>query len=351
MRLPFLDGYQGASFNPTNFCFGAYPKDAAAEPLSSKHAVVFSGRTAAPLARALCVGKDTRVVEIHGSGEAMALASLNTIRSMAFSGLKQVTIVNLTINLRLLEALCEEFPGLTIDALLPRAISWKSDGFRYLKSLILLQQRYPQLNLLSYGASMRAFVTKLGGKVGDAQLGLPKPGLRPAPGPITVLISRGDSEIPSQGHIAAAVALAKRRLSDRIDKIVYEAGSSQVGRILETFGSTAQKVPSLDQYINESCGGPFVLVGPYPDGMTDSLALLALEKGGLALVAKGALPLTAPLEKWLTIDYWEQSDLICDRLCELTSNYAAVQNLLVQPSETRARVHKSDARLLRSPLA
>ena len=189
------------------------------------------------------------------------------------------------------------------------------------------------------------------------------------------------------------MALAKRRLGDRIDKIVYEdgssrvgrifktfgstaeiiyeagssrvariletfgvtaqilceAGSSQVGRILETFGVTAQNVPFLGQYINESCGGPFVLVGPYPDGMTDSLALLALEKGGLALVAKGALPLTAPLEKWLTIDYWEQSDLICDRLCELINNYAAVQNLLIQQSETRACVHESDAGLLNSP--
>ena len=268
----------------------------------------------------------------------MGLASFNAIRSMAYSGLKRVTIVNPTISLRLLEVLCEKVPGLTICVLLPRAISWKSDGFRYLKGLILLQQRHPQLNLLSYGASMTAFVTKLGGRVGDALLSLPKPRFNPAPGPITVLINRGDSEIPSQGHIAAAVALAKRRLSDRIDKIVYEAGSSQVGRILETFGGTAQKVSSLDQYINESCSGPFILVGPYPDGMTDSLALLALENGGLALVAKGALPLTAPLEKWLTIDYWEQSDEICDRLCKLLSNYTEVQNLLIQRSETRAEL-------------
>ena len=324
-------------------------RDAAAKPLSSKHVVVFSGRTAAPLARALCVGKDTGIVELHDFGEAMGLASFNAIRSMACSGLKKVTIVNRTISLWLLEVLCEEFPALTIDALLPRAISWRSDGFRYLKNLILLQQRYPQLKLLSYGASMRAFVAKLGGKVGDAQLSLPRPRSRAAPGSVTVLISRGECEIPSQGHIAAAVALAKRRLGDRIDKVVCEAGSSQVGRILETFGGIAQEVPSLDQYINDSCGGPFVLVGPYPDGMTDSLALLALEKGGLALVAKGALPLTPPLEKWMTVDYWEQSDLICDRLCELISNYAAVQNLLIQPSEARARVNEPDASLLISP--
>ena len=172
--------------------------DAAAElshkACSPKHAVVFSGRTAAPLARALCLGKDTRVVELPGSGEAMGLASFNAIRSMVFSGLKQMTIVNRTISLRLLEVLCEEFPDLTIDVATPPAISWKSDGFRYLKSLILLQQRYPQLNLLSYGASIRAFVTRLGGRVGDAQLDLPKPRLRPAPGPITVLISRGDAK-------------------------------------------------------------------------------------------------------------------------------------------------------------
>ena len=324
--------------------------DAPAGPLSSKHAVVFSGRTAAPLARALCVGKDSQVVEISRSGEAMGLASFNTIRSMVFSGLEHVTIVNRTISLRLLEALCEEFPGLTIDALLPRAISWKSDGFRYLKSLIRLQRRYSQLNLLSYGMSMRAFATELGGKVGDVQLGLPKPYLKPAPGPITVLIGRGSSEIPSQGHIVAAVALARRRLNERIDKIIYEAGSYQVGRILETFSSSSQKVRSLDQYIIESCGR-LVLVAPYPDGMTDSLALLALERGGLALVAKGALPLTAPLEKWLSINYWEQSDLICDRLCELISNYDVVQNLLLEPPETRSRVHKSDVRLVNAPLA
>src|SRR6185437_4799212 len=118
------------------------------------------------------------------------------------SGLKQVTIVNRTISLRLLEVLCEEFPNLTFYALLPRAISWTTDGFRYLKSLILLQQRYLQLNLLSYSPSMNAFVTKLGGKVGDAHLGLPKPHFRPTPGPITVLISHGEREIPSQGHIA-----------------------------------------------------------------------------------------------------------------------------------------------------
>jgi hypothetical protein len=367
---------------PRTFVFGADPKDTTGEPLSSKHAVVFSGRTAAPLARSLCVGKDTQIVEIHDSGEAMDLAWLNTIRSMAFSGLGQATIVNGIISLRLLEALCEEFPGLTIEAILPRAIGWKSDGFRYLKSLILLQQRYSQLNLLSYGASMTAFLTNLGGRVVDVQLGLPTLRLRPKPGPITVLVSRGNGEIASQGHIAAAVALAKQRLGDRIENIVYEggpsrvariletfvgssrvarilatfggraqtayeAGFSDVGRILETFGIAAQKVPSLDQYLDESYGGPFVLVGPYPDGMTDSLALLALEKGGLALVAKGALPLTAPLERWLTIDYWEQSDLICDRLCELTSNYAAVQNLLIEP----CGVHESDSLLLDSSLA
>jgi hypothetical protein len=307
-------------------------KDAAELP-SSKHAVVFSGRTAAPLARALSVGKDTRVVEIPGFGDAMGLASFNTIRSMAFSGLKQVTIVSQTISLWLLEMLCEELPDLRINALLPPAISWKSDGFRYMKNLTVLQKRYPQLKLLSYGASMRAFVTKLGGKVGDAQLSLPRPRSRAAPGSVTVLISCAEGEIPSQGHIAAAVALAKRRLGDRIDKIVCEAGSSQVSRILETFGAIAQEVPSLDQYINDSCGGPFVLVGPYPDGMIDTLALLALENGGLVLVAKGALPLTPLLEKWMTVDYWEQSDLICDRLCEMISNYAAVQNLLIQPSK------------------
>ena len=319
-------------------------------PLSPKHVVVFSGRTAAPLARALCVGKDTGVVEIHGFGEAMGLASFNTIRSMAFSGLKKVTIVNRTMSLWLLEVLCEAFPDLRINvATAPRPLAGRSDGFRYMKNLTFLQKRYPQLNFLSYGASMRAFVTKLGGKVGDAQLSLPRPRSRAAPGSVTVLISRGECEIPSQGHIAAAVALAKRRLGDRIDKVVCEAGSSQVGRILETFGGIAQEVPSLDQYINDSCGGPFVLVGPYPDGMTDSLALLALEKGGLALVAKGALPLTPPLERWMTVDYWEQSDLICDRLCELISNYAAVQNLLIQPSEARARVNEPDASLLISP--
>jgi hypothetical protein len=321
----------------------------AARLLSPKHAVVFSGRTAAPLARALCVGKDTRVVEIHGFGDAMGLASFSTIRSMAFSGLKQVTIVNRTMSLWLLEVLCEAFPDLRINALLPPAISWQSDGFRYMKNLTFLQKRYPQLNLLSYGASMRAFVTKLGGKVGDAQLSLPRPRSRAAPGSVTVLISRGECEIPSQGHIAAAVALAKRRLGDRIDKVVYEAGSSQVGRILETFGGVAQEVPSLDQYMNDSCGGPFVLVGPYPDGMTDSLALLALEKGGLVLVAKGTLPFTPQLERWMSVDYWEQSDLICDRLCELISNYAAVQNLLIQSSGARARVNKPDASLLISP--
>ena len=330
--------------------FGAHSKDDASEPLS-EHAVVFSGPTAAPLARALSVGTDAQVVEVQGSGEVMGLASFGGIRSMANSGLKRVTIVSRTISLRLIEALCEEFPGLTIDALLPRAIGWQSDGFRYLKDLIALQQRHPRLNLLSYGASMSAFATKLGGRVGDAQLRLPRPRLSAAPGPVKVLISRGNGEIPSLGHVAAAAALAKRRLSDRIDKIVYEAGLSHVGRMLETLDAAAHKVRSLDQYINESCGDPFVLVGPYPDGMTDGLALLALENGGLALVAKGALPLTAALEEWMSIDYWEQSDLICDRLCELISNYAAVQNLLIESFETRAGANKSDGTLAEMPCA
>src|SRR5262249_13409974 len=78
----------------------ANTKDVAAEPLSSKNAIIFSGRNAGPLARALCVGKDTGIVKIHGSGEAMGLASFNAIRSMAYSGLKRVTIVNPTISLR-----------------------------------------------------------------------------------------------------------------------------------------------------------------------------------------------------------------------------------------------------------
>jgi hypothetical protein len=268
----------------------------------------------------------------------MGLASLSTVRSMAFSGLRQLTIVNQTVPIWLLAALGEAFPALRINVLVPPTISWQSDGFRYVKNLTFLQNRYPQLNLLSYSASMRAFVTKIGGKVGDARLSLPKPRSSAGPGPVTVLISN-ESEIPSQGHIAAAVALAKRRLGDRIDKVVYEAGSSQVGRILETFGGLAQEVPSLDQYMNDSGGGLFVLVGPYPDGMTDSVALLALEKGGLPLVAKGTLPFTPQLERWMCVDYWEQSDLICDRLCELIRNYAAVQNLLMQSSEGRAHVN------------
>jgi hypothetical protein len=197
---------------------------------------------------------------------------------------------------------------------------------------------------------MRAFATELGGKVGYAQLVLPKPYLKPAPGPVAVLIGCGSREIPSQGHIVAAMALARRRLNERIDKIVYEESSYQVGRMLETFSSSSQKVRSLDQYITERCGRPFVLVGPYPDGMTDGLALLALEMGGLALVAKGALPLTAPLEKWLSINYWEQSDLICDRLCELISNYDVVQNLLLEPPE-RDRAFTIGRTPVNAPLA
>jgi hypothetical protein len=133
--------------------------------------------------------------------------------------------------------------------------------------------------------------------------------------------------------------MAAQLAPSAIGSIVYQRSNGDVGPILGLFPTRAKNtvVDSVERYIRE-CSEPFVLLELYPTGTIDPLAMLALERGGLVVTSPGAIPLSDhKLVSWLTVGYWEQSDLLAEHVVRLIDNYVDVQKLLIESTETNYR--------------
>ena len=252
---------------------------------------------------------------------------------MAPSNAYEVTLVGANAS-EIAADLLKTSPDAKVTVALPRSIRWRADDYRDIKAAIKLQQRHPQrLKLLCPDGVLFPLVDRLGGWPSDVATVLPCVQRRhdKLSGPIELLLGPGDGEIPTRGHIATAAAMVAQLAPTAVNAIVYQTSNPEVAPILRLFPTSAKclAVDSMDQYIREASEA-FVLLAPYPTGIIDGLGLLALERGGLIVTSTGALPLSdEALMNWLTVDYWEQSDLLADHIVRLIDNYSDVQNRLM----------------------
>lgn len=258
--------------------------------------------------------------------------------AMASSSACEVTLVGANAS-EIAADLLKTSPDAKVAVALPRSISWRADDYRDIKAAIKLQQRHPQrLKLLCPDGVLLPLADRLGGSPSDVATTLPCIRRRhdKLNGPIGLLLGPGDGEIPTRGHIATAAAMVAQLAPTAVNTIVYQTSNPEVAPILRLFPTSARclVVDSMVQHIRET-SEPFVLLAPYPTGIIDGLSLLALERGGLVVTSTGALPLSdEALMNWLTVDYWERSDLLADHIVRLIDNYGDVQNLLIASQQS-----------------
>jgi glycosyltransferase involved in cell wall biosynthesis len=304
--------------------------------------VIALDRSAGVTARALRLQEANQIVDLGLDTGVRARSRTASARAiMTSSNASEMTLVG-SEAVEIAADLLESSPDARITVALPRSIGWRADDYRSIKAASDLQARHPErLRVLCPDAILSPLARRLGGAPSDATLMVSSIQRRheEISGPVELLLGPGDGEIPTRGHVASAAVMAAQLAPSAVGSIVYQRSNDDVAHVLRLFPTRAKikVVDSIERYIQGS-SEPFVLLAPYPTGRTDHLGILALERGGLVVTSPGAVPLSdGELASWLTVGYWEQSDLLAEHTVRLIDNYIDVQKRLIKSMEDARR--------------
>ncbi len=299
--------------------------------------VVLAGDARLPLARALAralgVARPLVTVEPDVNPDRAARA---LVEQASVAGIQTYVLVDGPDTRHLVGKILNAAPRLSCILLATSGIGWQHDGYSGFKALAQFKQSFgTRLTIRIASDGLSGLFQARGIAVDEIALPplTPQPAWPVSVGPIDLVIGAGSGEVPSLGHVAAALMVLHPDTLARIGDILLPGQDAQLGIVLRRFGlgHRLQRYDGLGAAIRSRQDRRFIYLAPFPDSILDGFAYLALETGGLVLVGADAVDLDGfPRREALQIVYWEQADELAGRLTTLVDGYTDVRTAMAE---------------------
>jgi hypothetical protein len=213
----------------------------------------------------------------------------------------------------------------SIELYIRPGIAWRSGGWEAIRMLASAARRFEgRLHLHSPAGAVREALAVLKVTAQHFVLHLPRPEVFPAAGRPALVFGPAPSEVPTAGHLAAAAVAAIKRGTE-VGAVYVPDWEIQTHLLLEAYGLGSKMRIYRDscELVSSLAGERFVYLSPFPNGTVSGAVLLAIEVGGLPLVAAGCMEFPdTHLQAALSATFWEDGEILADHIMQIVSRYS-----------------------------